>query len=495
MKKLVYGVLIALGLLVSGCTDAGKDQTVESGATVTLNGSKSQPSVGGTIKKYVWEQVRGEHVRLSSQHGAIVTFIAPSVKKKTRLVFRLKTVEYGGNPRHFHSYAYTNVYVVPKVVSPELSWFLEQHNDLKNNYFVGEFGVDNHPSGWDRGAYLRAYIDMYEATHDIRILRNLNELLKIVADGNDILTGRIDDRVGAVLPGWGTRAYSYGPNGGERYSDMLTNALYAYPLAAFARIVKENKNLKDEFGTDADKYYKMVANLYTIQKPFKETKASPYKDGTVGDCYVYPDGYYADKDNLSNVEAPINWTVIIAEPLIELYRASLAGGKVNKEYRNTVMKVSNYIWKNMHLNKTPSKDKYLTWYYWPTDINPDTATRMEDLTHGARLAEFVVSLHDAKIEYPLLKKWTNKRLNYLANTFTFGAVLNDTTFSNYIDGTGGVYEDDPATLFEWLELQKFSHKSSHHTIDYYIEKAMESKGEDKEYNIAVFAKFIRYGKD
>jgi hypothetical protein len=33
-------------------------------------------------------------------------------------------------------------------------------------------GVDSHPSGWDHGAYLRAYVDMYEATHDVRLLEN-----------------------------------------------------------------------------------------------------------------------------------------------------------------------------------------------------------------------------------------------------------------------------------------------------------------------------------
>jgi len=374
-------------------------------------------------------------------------------------------------------------------------WFLKQHNDLKKKYFIDNFGVDNHPSGWDRGAYLRAYIDMYEATHNIKILRDLNELLKIVADRDDILTNRKDDRVNRVLPGWGTREYSYGPNGGQRYSDMLTNALYAYPLAAFARIIKEDSHLKKEFGADANRYYKVVANLYKLQKPFKEAKASPYKDGTLGVCYTYPNGYYADKVKLSNIEAPINWTVIIAEPLIELYRADLASGRVNKEYRDTLEKVSNYIWKNMHQKVAPSGDKYLTWYYWPADINRETADRMEDLSHGVRLSQFVVSLYNAKIEQGVKKIWTKERLHYLANTFTFGAFLGGTSFTNYIDGTGGVYSKDSATLYEWLVLEKYSYKSTRKSISYYIKKAMKYNKEDKKYNLAVFAKFIRFGKD
>ncbi len=399
----------------------------------------------------------------------------------------------GVSPSGKVAYQPLQVFLPFIAVSPNLSWFLEQHNDLKADYFVGQFGVDNHPSGWDRGAYLRAYIDMYETSHDVRILRDLDQLLTIVADGNDILTGRIDDRTGAVLPGWGTRAYRYGPDGNERYSDMLTNALYAYPLAAFARIVKEDENLADEFGADADRYYQMVDNLYEVHAPFVPDPDSPYQDGTRGVYFAYPDNFY-DYDageDYSGIEAPINWTVIIAEPLVELYRASLADGSPNTEYRDTVTKVGNYIWWNMHFETSADNDTYLTWYYWPGDIDPDSATRMEDLTHGARLGEFVVSLHDAGLQ----NQWSQERMEYLANTFTCGAVIGDTTFANYIDGTGGVYEDDPATLYEWLELQKYSHQSSCNPIADHIRNAMENAGEDDKYNLAVFAKFARFGKD
>ncbi len=372
----------------------------------------------------------------------------------------------------------------------DAQWFLEQHNDLKAKYFIGKFGVDNNPSGWDHGAYLRAYVDMYEATHDIRILRNLDELLAVVAAGNDALTGRVDDRTNTVLPGWGTREYDYGPNGGERYSDMLTNALYAYPLAAFARIVYESPHLRAEFGADADRYYQMVRELYQVQAPFVRDARSPYSDGTEGMYFAYPENYYEDRENLSGVEAPINITAIIAEPLVELYRASAAAGQANEEYRNTVEEVGHYIWQNMNLKTTADGDSYLVWYYWPADIDPDSR-RMEDPTHGARVAEFIVSLYDAGLR----SRWTKEKLQYLANTFTCGAVIGNGVFANYIDGTGGIYEDDAATLYEWLVLQRYSHDSSKNTIKRYLLNAMDAEGQDTKYNIAVFAKFIRYGDD
>ncbi|WP_292658002.1 hypothetical protein [Nitratifractor sp.] len=372
----------------------------------------------------------------------------------------------------------------------QVKWFLEQHKDLKKNYFDGKFGVDNNPAGWDTGTYLRAYIDMYEATHDVRVLRDLNELLKIVADGNDALTGRIDDRTGKVMPGWGTRAYDYGPNGDERYSDMLMNALYAYPLAAFARIVMEDSNLAHEFGSDAKRYYRMVQDLYKAHKPFVHDEDSPYPDDTRGVYFAYPENYYEDKIDYSDIETPINMTMIVAEPLVEMYRASVAKGKPKKRYRAIVKKVSNYIRWNMHLKKTKKGDRYFTWLYWPADIDQDSR-HVEDVTHGARLAEFVVSMHEAGLR----NRWGMKRLRYLANTFTCGAVINNTSFANYIDGTGGVYEDDAATLYEWLVLQKYSHHSSRHTILHYLRRAMKHEGDNRKYNIAVFAKFMRYEND
>ncbi len=375
-------------------------------------------------------------------------------------------------------------------LTQEVDWFLAQHQDLKDNYFVGKFGVDNNPSGWDTGAYMRAYIDMYEASHDVRILRKLDELLEIVADGNDILTNRIDDRTGTVLPGWGIRE-NFGQNGDSRYSEMLANALDAYPLAVFARIVKENPNLQPEFGADADRYYNMVEQLYNVQNPFVADGDSPYGDSTQGMYYQYPNNHIEDGLDYSNREAPINLTVIIAEPLIEMYRASVADGNPNTGYRDIITQVGNYIWWNT-TQQTSNGDHFLTWYYWPADIDPNSQDRMEDLTHGARLAEFVYSLYDANLR----DQWTESKLQQLANTFTIGAIIDysNITFANYIDGTAGAYNDDAATLYEWLELQKYSHFSSKDTILHYIRTAMQNQGDDEEYNIAVFAKFARFSR-
>ena len=370
----------------------------------------------------------------------------------------------------------------------DLKWFIGEHEDMLNKYFKGKFGVDKHSTGWDTGAYLRAYIDMYEASHNIQILRNLNQLLKIVADGNDILTHRIDDRTGKVMPGWGTRD-GFGPKKRSRYSEMLADALHAYPLAAFARIVKEDPALAKEFGKDADRYYKLVADLYEQHKPFVKDEDSPYPDGTEGLYFQYPDNYYESKKNYSGIEAPINLTVIIAEPLIELYRASVADGHPDDSFQKIVIKVGNYVrWNTRVVDSTNKKERYLVWYYWPADTNRNSRTRMEDINHSARIGQFAVSMYNAGLR----NQWNKERLEYLANTFTHGAVIGDNKFANYIDGTAGKYNDDAATLYEWLELEPYSHSSSTEGIGECIKEAMRKEGDDNKYNFAVFAKFYRF---
>jgi len=96
MKKMLISILtIASILLLSGCANAGKDQIVNEGDTVTLDGSNSQAKYGWTILKYKWKQIQGKHVQLENKNTKIATFIAPDIgkKKQRNLVFALTTIE------------------------------------------------------------------------------------------------------------------------------------------------------------------------------------------------------------------------------------------------------------------------------------------------------------------------------------------------------------------------------------------------------------------
>ena len=75
-------------------SDAGSDQTVKSGDTVTLNGSNSyDPDYG--IPLYTWTPAEGTSVTLPDATAVKPTFTAPSVDEETTLTFELKVTDNG----------------------------------------------------------------------------------------------------------------------------------------------------------------------------------------------------------------------------------------------------------------------------------------------------------------------------------------------------------------------------------------------------------------
>lgn len=75
--------------------NAGTAQTVDSGASVTLNGSASNDS-DGSVASYAWTQTVGSAVALSSSTAAQPTFTAPTVTSATTLTFSLVVTDNRG---------------------------------------------------------------------------------------------------------------------------------------------------------------------------------------------------------------------------------------------------------------------------------------------------------------------------------------------------------------------------------------------------------------
>lgn len=98
MKKTYYAMMLLFALLLTGCgADAGEDQDVSAGQTVTLDGSGSNADNGGDIVRYEWTQLGADSttkVVLSENPAKNPTFTAPSLTTDSTLRFKLRTVEY-----------------------------------------------------------------------------------------------------------------------------------------------------------------------------------------------------------------------------------------------------------------------------------------------------------------------------------------------------------------------------------------------------------------
>jgi hypothetical protein len=81
---------------VAPIANAGANQAVTSGTTVTLNGTASSDS-DGTIASYAWSQTTGAAVTLSSTTTSQPTFPAPTVASATALTFSLVVTDNRGS--------------------------------------------------------------------------------------------------------------------------------------------------------------------------------------------------------------------------------------------------------------------------------------------------------------------------------------------------------------------------------------------------------------
>ena len=72
----------------SPVANAGADQTVNAGDTVTLNGSKSTDP-DGNIVSYLWKQIEGPTVDLYNNTNSTANFLSPPVSDDTPLKFSL----------------------------------------------------------------------------------------------------------------------------------------------------------------------------------------------------------------------------------------------------------------------------------------------------------------------------------------------------------------------------------------------------------------------
>ena len=82
--------------VITSGADAGRNQEVESGATVTLDGSGSRTFRSGATLTYAWTQTSGATVELSDATAQQPTFTAPS--HRDELVFSLVVNDGGPNP-------------------------------------------------------------------------------------------------------------------------------------------------------------------------------------------------------------------------------------------------------------------------------------------------------------------------------------------------------------------------------------------------------------
>jgi hypothetical protein len=161
------------------------------------------------------------------------------------------------------------------------------------------------PGAWGTGEIMRSLVRMYDLTHQARYVDNLHQLTEVVlkyrddnydpgtppyASGSDgAICGAtsapfpkqpVDTFRGKTEPGWsgGTLYDNVGPG----KMDEDASSLYAYPIAAFARIVAEDATLQAKYGQDAIRYTNAALQTVWALEPQIQTR----EKGTNFEAYL-----------------------------------------------------------------------------------------------------------------------------------------------------------------------------------------------------------------
>ncbi len=96
MKSQPDSVTVTVNPVIPPTADAGPDQTVDSGATVQLDGSGSSANGGSPISSYQWTQTSGPTVTLDDPTSATPSFTAPQTEVQENIVFQLVVTNENG---------------------------------------------------------------------------------------------------------------------------------------------------------------------------------------------------------------------------------------------------------------------------------------------------------------------------------------------------------------------------------------------------------------
>ena len=120
---------------------------------------------------------------------------------------------------------------------------------------------------WGAGERMAAMVRMFDLTRDRRYLDHLHEFTQAaLAFRDDLAPDRPLDQIRnkAGLPAWGGTEVN---SGGLHHVDEIVSSLYAYPIAAFARIVAEDPSLQVVYGNDAIDYANRVIETVNFFLP------------------------------------------------------------------------------------------------------------------------------------------------------------------------------------------------------------------------------------
>jgi hypothetical protein len=362
------------------------------------------------------------------------------------------------------------------------------------------------PDGvWGTGERMAALVRMYELTFDTRYLDHLHEFTQLALKYRDDRPfddpsvprplEQIRNKVG--VPGWGGAT---GESGGLHRVEEIVSSLYAYPIAAFARIVAQNPELQAKYGNDAIDYANRIFETVTFFLPQMRTERvgdfvqarlthpQEYQNSPAeSDCTnAYNTNMMHDPGNVSRWDQqrsdcnllrelagrdlPHNINLTFAMVLIELSRTLETSfyqqspkRSINAEASReilllTAIRQQRYFASHLNPVNLLIECYGIVWWNYMEDLPSDHDPHAEDLDHGAMDMSYVdvflrnfgqLSVVAQKFNEPLAPPdWQGFARTFVRNTL-------DTNFRHDVAGHGEPYPYVANSRCEgWLTLAR-----------------------------------------
>ena len=286
---------------------------------------------------------------------------------------------------------------------------------------------------WEAGERMTTLVRMYELTHDTRYLDHLHQFTEaalmfrddhhpgdIYATGEDLPVPARDEIRGQTgLPGWGGSSLITA----RRHVVDEVSFHYAYPIAAFARLVAEHPELYGRYGADAVRYANesiTTVRMFLPQLTFRQAGAfteatlktldvfrttptdaqceEAYEQALVDDPTAdnaTMKRYCLDLSKLAGFPMAHNWNFAFMRVLIELWRvldnpwyqhapgADPTAGPLRAQIPVIVSRLQRYFVNRLEtMTESGGASPRFFWHY-NDDLPAGFSSDPEDASHGS----------------------------------------------------------------------------------------------------------------
>ncbi len=317
--------------------------------------------------------------------------------------------------------------------------------NLKDGKGYSEFNNRKGILANNEPAIINAYLRMYEATKDVKYLRNA------VVHGDRILSHR-DDQAGYAnyrgnsAPVWSDANGKY-VRDDKAYPFVLESGLLIKPLAYFAYLVRNEDCLKIVKMPDGRTFADIAGNY--IAKA-RQTVRYHHENWRIDTVKGRPIGFYVlprDADFVVGVDpgrpVPTNYQTAMGSALLSFYLATRY-----PSYKRRADRIAYFL-----LDEFKNKpDESIRFNYWPSmNYYPSGyvfySAKAEDISHASLSLEFVVLYYENSLGI-----FYQSDIKRLANTYLSKLDKGDGRFAHRIDGSGTATHSDRHQLGQFAFL-------------------------------------------